>query len=112
MADLRVDNTRVCVRLRKSNQSNKEPASEQKKCLTATETDVTVYTNVGEYPFVCDRVFDEETPQIDVFRYCGLPLLEDVLAGYNATMIACMNPSLPLTPNVHQRLINIIQSQQ
>ena len=85
MADLRVDNTRVCVRLRKS-----KAETDDKKCLTATETEVTVFTNVGEYPFVCDRVFDEPTPQIEIFRYCGLPLLEDVLAGYNATMIACM----------------------
>ena len=89
MADLRIDNTRVCVRLRKSKQLT-NGSEDDKKCLVASDTEVTVFTTVGEYPFVCDRVFDEEAPQIDVFRYCGVPLLEDVLAGYNATMIACM----------------------
>lgn len=38
--------------------------------------------------FSFDRVFDSNTTQKEVFEYVGLPIIDDVLTGYNGTVIA------------------------
>nr|CAG8434626.1 1789_t:CDS:10 [Entrophospora candida] len=39
-------------------------------------------------PFTFDYVFASDTPQGDVFEDCALPLLEKLMEGYNATILA------------------------
>ncbi|CAJ0648327.1 8637_t:CDS:2 [Entrophospora sp. SA101] len=39
-------------------------------------------------PFTFDYVFSSDTPQGDVFQDCALPLLEKLMEGYNATILA------------------------
>ena len=39
-------------------------------------------------PFTFDRVFGMDTKQRDIFEDTALPLIADVLDGYNATIFA------------------------
>lgn len=90
MGDLRIDNTRVCVRVRPPDSQPRQLQNNdnEETCLRFSETELTVYTPLGEYPFVCDKVFGTGSSQIEMFRYCAVPLVEDVLNGYNATIMS------------------------
>ena len=56
--------------------------------LKLTETTVEANNDDGSFPFVFDNVFGTESAQKDVFDAVGVPLVEDILEGYNATIFA------------------------
>ena len=55
-------------------------------CLNSTDTSV----KVGPYDteFVFDKIFQPNATQESVFEFIGKPIIEDVLAGYNGTVLA------------------------
>lgn len=40
------------------------------------------------YTFTYDNVFDQDSRQIEVFEAAGIPLVDNVLQGYNSTIFA------------------------
>jgi hypothetical protein len=97
----RVDSTRVVVRLGPSNNGRNTAAANHhhnaEQCVKIAvdhdgSSSITVFTQTagagGEYPFTCDMIFDQEASQNDVFQYTTLPLIDDVLAGFNATILS------------------------
>jgi kinesin family protein 5 len=79
-------NTRVVCRIRPQSQS--EEKSGRNGCLDHTEATIEVFTELGQYPFKCDRIFDENASQTELFEYCAMPLVKDTFAGINSTIIA------------------------
>jgi hypothetical protein len=84
--DFRVVNARVVCRIRPQNNDEKKNGGHG--CLDYTKSNIEVYTNLGQYPFDCDRIFSENDTQEDIFNYCARPLVEDALAGVNSTILA------------------------
>lgn len=39
-------------------------------------------------PFTFDRVFPPTTTQLEIYEDVGLPIVQDVLQGYNGTIFA------------------------
>ena len=57
-------------------------------CLNVDgKEELTVYTDLGVYPFLVDRIFDQRTTQGDFFKVVGYPLLEDLFLGYNGSIL-------------------------
>jgi hypothetical protein len=56
--------------------------------LKLTKTMVEANNDDGSFPFTFDNVFGPESAQKDVFDAVGVPLVEDILKGYNATIFA------------------------
>ena len=53
------------------------------------ETTVGVPNDMKDFDyFSFDKVFDSKATQKEVFEYVGLPIIDDVLTGYNGTVIA------------------------
>ena len=74
-------------------------------CLdTTSPTELTVFTDLGVYPFLVDRVFDERTTQGDIFKVVGYPLLEDLLLGYSGSILcfgaSCTGKTYTMTGSV------------
>ncbi len=44
---------------------------------------------LSNYNFFADNVFNEKATQRDVFESCAKPLLQNLLEGYNCTLLAC-----------------------
>lgn len=78
-------NVRVICRVRPTNQ--REIKEGGVTCVKYTEDTIEV-NNEGSNKFNFDRIFGSESTQIDVFTETAAPLIEDVLAGYNATIFA------------------------
>ncbi|KAG7391568.1 hypothetical protein PHYBOEH_006652 [Phytophthora boehmeriae] len=83
-----VGNVRVCCRVRPQNAKELTMAGAQ-RCV-ATENDcIEVKTSDGSpQKFTFDHVFAEETDQRAVFESVALPVVQDIMAGYNATIFA------------------------
>ena len=79
-------NVRVICRIRPTNQ--KELSSGGVSCVKNTETNIDVGTEDGTASFAFDRIFGPESLQSEVFDYSAVPLINDVLTGYNATIFA------------------------
>ena len=77
---------RVVCRIRPTNQ--KEIVSGGKHCINFTEQSISVEYEDTNPKFSFDRIFGPESSQGDVFDYTAVPLISDVLGGYNATIFA------------------------
>ena len=53
------------------------------------KTAVEVSLDEGTHGFSFDQIFGPDSKQQEVFDYCAVPLVHDVLQGYNATIFAC-----------------------
>ena len=87
------DNIRVHCRLRPL--SLKEKAQGGTECLSVSETNteieiITPNNNYGPVVevFSFHRVFDADTSQEEIFNETAEPLIENLFAGYNATILA------------------------
>lgn len=80
------ENIRVICRIRPTNQ--KEIASNGVVCLKHTDKALEVETDDGSAKFSFDRIFGPDSTQIEVFDNAAVPLVNDVLSGYNATIFA------------------------
>ncbi len=81
------ENVKVVCRVRPSN--NREALEGGVTCVRLGPDSVEVETKEagpGSYQF--DRVFGMDSTQQQVFDYAAVPLISDVLAGYNATIFA------------------------
>ena len=79
------ENVKVIVRVRPQNKI--ELSKNGTTCVVVTDTSIEVQDD-GNYPFQFDRVFGWDSTQQDVFEDTAIPLVNDVLNGYNATMLA------------------------
>ena len=84
--NVKLVNTKVVCRIRPQNLSEKRCGGHT--CLDYSNTAIEVYTSLGQYPFECDRIFDETASQADLFDYCAKPLVKDALLGINSTILA------------------------
>ena len=82
----KVVNARVVCRIRPQNQNEKKSGG--LSCIEHSNKGIEVYTSLGQYPFDCDHIFDENASQSDLFNYCARPHVEDALAGINSTILA------------------------
>lgn len=82
------ENVKVVCRVRPENQ--KEINSGMKTCIRADATNLEVFSDDGQHAFSFDRVFGPNTTQKEIFEEAAMPLIKDVLEGYNATIFACM----------------------
>ncbi|KAF4136112.1 Kinesin motor domain [Phytophthora infestans] len=81
-------NVRVCCRVRPQNAKELTMASAQRCVVTENET-IEVKSNEGSpQKFTFDHVFGEEDNQKTVFESVALPVVQDIMAGYNATIFA------------------------
>ena len=80
------ENVRVVCRIRPTNQ--KEISSGGNTCVKFNDTTVEVGVDDGSHTFSFDRIFGMESTQQEVFEYTAVPLVADVLNGYNATIFA------------------------
>ncbi len=80
------EKVKVVCRIRPTNQ--KEILSGGVSCIKFTETNIEVNQDDGSNSFSFDRIFGPESTQIKVFEYTAVPLINDVLSGYNATIFA------------------------
>eukprot|EP01031_Cornospumella_fuschlensis_P022952 gene22952-27931_t len=79
-------NVKVVARVRPTNQ--KEVAMGGVTCVKHTKTNIEVIVEGNPNAFNFDRIFGAESTQEEVFQETAKPLIEDVLAGYNATIFA------------------------
>lgn len=79
-------NARVVCRIRPQNLSERKSGGFS--CLEYSNTAIEVFTTLGQYPFECDHVFDENSSQSELFDYCARPHVNDALAGINSTILA------------------------
>ena len=77
----------VVARVRPQNAMEMERSGSLAVKLTDTNVIVTM-PDEGSMPFTLDRVFDMDSTQVEVFEDTTLPLIADVLSGYNATVFA------------------------
>jgi Kinesin motor domain len=82
------EKVRVVCRIRPQN--NKELLlSTHGVCIkTTSEQQLDIVVNDESHIFQFDRVFGMDSDQISVFEYTAIPLIHDVLNGYNATIFA------------------------
>jgi hypothetical protein len=81
------ENVKVVCRVRPENQ--KELAI-GKSCIRQDNTKIEVFNEDGSHSFAFDRIFGPTSAQAEIFEYVAMPLINDVLSGYNATIFACM----------------------
>ncbi len=79
-------NVKVVARVRPSNQ--KEIDMGGVTCVKHTTTNVEVTIEGNPNKFNLDAIFGPESTQVEVFQDTALPLIQDVLSGYNATIFA------------------------
>ncbi|RYY83529.1 hypothetical protein EON63_11050 [archaeon] len=79
-------NVKVVARVRPTNQ--KEVAMGGVTCVKHSQTNIEVLVDGNPNAFNFDRIFGAESTQEEVFQETARPLIEDVLAGYNATIFA------------------------
>ena len=77
-------NVRVSVRLRPL--SGKEKLDGCTNCLEAVTGNKILVLPDKSFSF--DYVFNPSTTQEEIFNVCAVPVLQNFLAGYNATIIA------------------------
>ena len=81
------ENVKVVCRVRPQN--DKEIQSGGTVCVRLSDVSIEVNLDDGQHAFTFDRVFGPESTQDQVFNYAAVPLIKDVLSGYNATIFAC-----------------------
>ena len=89
MSDKPKDNVRVCCRFRPVNKI--EQKSKGHKIVAKVHNDcksVTIGSSKKAKHFQMDYVFPPDCTQETVFNYSGLPLVDQVMAGYNCTLFA------------------------
>ncbi len=80
------ESVRVVCRVRPQN--SKELSSGGVQCLKLTDSSVDVNSEEGLHNYTFDRVYGPDSTQQSVFEYTAVPLIHDVLNGYNATIFA------------------------
>lgn len=80
------ENVRVVCRVRP--QQNRELTAGGSNCVKVQENAIEVIADDNPYSFQLDRVFGPDSTQTQVFTYTAVPLVGDVLEGYNATIFA------------------------
>jgi hypothetical protein len=80
------ENVRVVCRIRPQNQ--KESSVGGFQCVRHTNETIEVTTEDGLYNFSFDQVFGPESTQASIFDHTAVPLIQDVLNGYNSTIFA------------------------
>ena len=78
---------KVVARVRPQNAMEKERSGSLAVKLTETNVVVT-NDDMQTIPFTLDRVFGMDSTQKEVFEDTTMPLIADVLSGYNATVFA------------------------
>jgi kinesin family member 5 len=86
------ENVKVVCRVRPQNQMELNQGGSS--CVRLNETNIEVNLEEGSHMFSFDRIFGPDSLQQDVFDFCAVPLINDVLQGYNATIFACKLPLL------------------
>lgn len=82
------EKVRVVCRIRPLN-SKELTLSNHGNCIKiSTESNIDIVVDEASHPFQFDRVFGPESDQSSVFDYTAIPLIQDVLKGYNATIFA------------------------
>jgi hypothetical protein len=91
-------NIKVCCRFRPRNTLEiKEDSENSKKSLEYDNSSVNViHDGIHKYNF--DRIFGEKSTQEEVFNETALPVIEDMLKGYNCTIFVfgqtgCVDPN-------------------
>ena len=79
-------NVQVFCRVRPTNQ--KEINAGGYTCVTHSKESIEVTTDEGSSNFTFDRIFGDESTQLEVFNDTATSLISDVLSGYNATIFA------------------------
>lgn len=79
-------NVRVVARVRPTNQ--KEVSMGGVNCVKYTKDTIEVTVENTPNNFNFDRIFGPESTQVEVFEETAVPLVQDVLDGYNATIFA------------------------
>ncbi|KAE9254410.1 hypothetical protein PF004_g1035 [Phytophthora fragariae] len=81
-------NVRVCCRVRPQNAKELTMAAAQ-RCVFTEQDTIEVKANDGSpQKFTFDHVFGEEDNQKTVFENVALPVVQDIMDGYNATIFA------------------------
>jgi len=79
---------RVCCRVRPQNAKELAMTS-AKRCVSVSDETIEVKTGDGPpQKFAYDHVFGEEAGQQAVFESVALPVVQDLMDGYNATIFA------------------------
>ncbi|XP_055885664.1 kinesin-like protein KIF11-B [Biomphalaria glabrata] len=85
-------NINVAVRCRPINSLEKKQGSCSVLSCDRVKKEVTVKERTGVHPFTktynFDHVFPPDSEQIDVYKSVVMPVVEEVLAGYNCTIFA------------------------
>ncbi|XP_072385593.1 kinesin-like protein KIF3A [Diabrotica undecimpunctata] len=81
-----VENVRVFIRIRPL--KDKEKSSETQKTLYSDNNTISLNKNGLMKTFTFCKVFDEVSQQIDLYRHVSVPIVEQVLKGYNGTIFA------------------------
>jgi kinesin family protein 11 len=82
-------NIRVLCRVRPLNELEKANSAALTSLEYQNDNSVTVNIDFAtQQSFSFDKVFTPTTPQLDVFEDSTKPLIDDILAGYNATVFA------------------------
>lgn len=81
------ENVKVVCRIRPETKQERE--RQGSTCVKFNKTAVEVALDEGTHSFSFDQIFGPDSKQNEVFDYCAVPLVHDVLQGYNATIFAC-----------------------
>lgn len=81
------ENVKVVCRIRP--ETKQELAQQGTNCVKHNRTAVEVLLDEGTHAFSFDQIFGPDSKQLEIFDYCAVPLVHDVLEGYNATIFAC-----------------------
>ena len=78
----------VCCRVRPI---NKVEASEGSKNVLNFTSDksLRLEASIGSHDFAFDRVFPPESTQEEVYRATAMPLVDEIMRGYNCTVFVC-----------------------
>ncbi|XP_047152449.1 kinesin-like protein KIN-1 [Vigna umbellata] len=83
-----MSNITVCARFRPLNSKEKQNDSNS-VCIRSRDTETFIFKDEKdeESVFSFDRVFYEQSEQADVYQFLALPMVRDVVDGYNGTII-------------------------
>mmetsp|Transcript_43968 Transcript_43968/g.71532 ORF Transcript_43968/g.71532 Transcript_43968/m.71532 type:complete len:897 (+) Transcript_43968:81-2771(+) len=79
-------NIRVVCRFRPQNKI--ELSKGNAVCVDFIDKTQVKHLGTSDKPFVFDRIFDDSSTQKEVYEYAAEPVIEDVLQGFNGTILA------------------------
>lgn len=82
------ENVKVVCRVRPQNSKEVNAGGSLCTKLSPDQTAIEIGTEEGISNYTFDRVYGPESTQQSVFEFCAIPLVRDVLTGYNATIFA------------------------